>query len=93
MLVLLVIAFIAGQLLAACAAGAAHVKGLADVPALLAALGAFLPGARGVRLLNVEKNTGRASYCFNVLQRKMLPEPYRPPPSTIVALFGKKQQT
>jgi hypothetical protein len=34
---------------------------------------------RGVRRENVRLNTSRRLYAFNMLQRQMLPEAYRPP--------------
>jgi hypothetical protein len=36
----------------------------------------------GVRIANARKNTGKALFAFNVFQRQMLPELYRPPAST-----------
>lgn len=39
--------------------------------------------AFGVRIAIAEKNVGRPKYSFNSLQRKLLPEIYRPPMSTI----------
>ncbi|KAE8989950.1 hypothetical protein PF010_g19010 [Phytophthora fragariae] len=37
----------------------------------------------GVRIHVAKKNVGRFKYSFNSLQRKLLPEIYRPPMSTI----------
>mmetsp|Transcript_14194 Transcript_14194/g.18978 ORF Transcript_14194/g.18978 Transcript_14194/m.18978 type:complete len:86 (-) Transcript_14194:127-384(-) len=37
----------------------------------------------GVRLRVAEKNTGRLKYAFNVIQRKFLPGPLRPPLAVI----------
>ena len=36
----------------------------------------------GVRIANARKNTGKALFAFNLFQRQMLPELYRPPAST-----------
>ncbi len=36
----------------------------------------------GVRIANARKNTGKSLFAFNVFQRQMLPELYRPPAST-----------
>jgi hypothetical protein len=36
----------------------------------------------GVRLANARKNTGKSLFAFNVFQRQMLPDLYRPPAST-----------
>ena len=40
----------------------------------------------GLRLTNAQKNMGEAKYAFNVVQRKMLPEPYRPPVEALVSI-------
>jgi hypothetical protein len=45
----------------------------------------------GVRLPNCWKNTGKARFAFNVLQRQMLPEMYRPPGDVCVTIFRKLQ--
>jgi hypothetical protein len=37
----------------------------------------------GVRIHIAKKNVGRFKYSFNSLQRKLLPEIYRPPMSTV----------
>ncbi|KAF0744998.1 hypothetical protein Ae201684_000581 [Aphanomyces euteiches] len=37
----------------------------------------------GIRIKIAKKNVGRFKYSFNALQRKMLPDIYRPPVSTI----------
>jgi hypothetical protein len=36
----------------------------------------------GVRIANARKNTGKSVFAFNVFQRQMLPDLYRPPAST-----------
>jgi len=41
----------------------------------------------GTRLVNVNKNTGVPKYAFNMAQRKLLPEQYRPPTNVIGGFF------
>ena len=45
----------------------------------------------GVRLPNCWKNTGKPRFAFNVIQRQMLPEMYRPPGDVCVTIFRKLQ--
>ena len=47
----------------------------------------------GVRLINVHKNTGVPKFAFNSLQRKMLPQKYRPPLSTVGSIFRRGNVT
>jgi hypothetical protein len=43
----------------------------------------------GVRLANAHENMGQPRYAFNKIQRKCLPECYRPPADTLVAMHER----